>query len=428
MSNLSIADKPDGGHKLHDISTPFVGGVGVLAAFFVAFGILTNFYTEHSQECFILGICSIIIFVTGFVDDAIKLSYKLRFMVQAMVALIMALIGGMIVSDLGNLLFGLPLQLGIFAVAFTVFATIGGINALNMIDGVDGLSGSISLATLLLIGVVAFLAEDQHNLILITALAGGVVGFLYFNLRYSTKRYARVFLGDNGSMLLGFLLAWLFVDLSQGQNPAMTPVTAIWLFSIPLMDTISVMLRRICIGQSPFMPDCLHLHHLLLKAGFFVNETTCLITFLHILLGTIGLAGLYLGISEFTMLIAFLLVFFGYFALTLRPGRFVTMVRNFRILFRTRLGFAPTANKGTLSGKYSAQETEEIAKIINEELGPDMNFSIRVFEQAPSPNKFPNNSGKCFAFILNIWLNKNICTTEEKLEPYIASLQQQLKE
>ena len=121
-----------------------------------------------------------------------------------------------------------------------------------MIDGVDGLSGSVSFVTLLFIGIVSFIADDQHNLMLTTALIGSVLGFLYFNLRHRKQRYARVFLGDNGSMLLGLLFAWLLVDLSQGSNPAMTPVTAIWLFSIPLMDTVSVMLRRLSMGKSPF--------------------------------------------------------------------------------------------------------------------------------------------------------------------------------
>ena len=151
-----------------------------------------------------------------------------------------------------------------------------------MIDGVDGLSGSVSFVTLLFIATVAFIADDRHNLMLTTALIGGVLGFLYFNLRYRKQRYARVFLGDNGSMLLGLLFAWLFVDLTQGSNPAMTPVTAIWLFSVPLMDTVSVMLRRFWLGKSPFSPDRHHLHHLMQRAGFRVSEIVFIIVLLHI--------------------------------------------------------------------------------------------------------------------------------------------------
>jgi UDP-GlcNAc:undecaprenyl-phosphate GlcNAc-1-phosphate transferase len=93
------------------------------------------------------------------------------------------------------------------------------------------------------------------------------VGFLYYNLRYPGNRRARVFLGDNGSMLLGFLFAWLFIALSQGEPAAMTPVTALWLFALPLMDTVGVMLRRIWLGKSPFRADRHHLHHLFVRAG-----------------------------------------------------------------------------------------------------------------------------------------------------------------
>jgi UDP-GlcNAc:undecaprenyl-phosphate GlcNAc-1-phosphate transferase len=84
-----------------------------------------------------------------------------------------------------------------------------------MIDGIDGLSGSISLVSLMLIGLVAFLADNYKYVTLAIALMGGVTGFLYFNLRYPRNYRARVFLGDNGSMLLGFLFAWMFIDLSR---------------------------------------------------------------------------------------------------------------------------------------------------------------------------------------------------------------------
>ena len=80
-------------------------------------------------------------------------------------------------------------------------------------------------------------------------------------------------------MLIGFIFAWLFIDISQGTNPAVTPVTVVWFFAIPLLDTLSVILRRLSLGQSPFHPDHLHLHHLFLRSGFFVTEITSIIAF-----------------------------------------------------------------------------------------------------------------------------------------------------
>ena len=261
---------------------------------------------------------------------------------------------------------------------------------------------------------------------MITGIAGGVLGFLYYNLRFASKRFARVFLGDNGSMLLGFILGWMLIDHSQGMNSAMTPVTAIWLFSIPLMDTIGVMLRRIYLGKSPFNPDHLHLHHLLLKAGFSVSEITYLLTLIHILLGATGLVGLYLGIPELIMFLGFIFIFLGYLWLTLRPARFISMSRYFRILLRTRLDFAPVASYGILLGDYSAKDAELIAKEVNDKLGSDMNFSISIFKQSPTP--MFDSSGAYYAITLNIWLTKDICASEDKFQQYIISLEQKLKE
>lgn len=424
MQVLSIADKPDDVHKLHDTSTPFVGGLGVLAALCFAFIPLTNFYPEHFQKCIVLLICSILIFITGFVDDAIRLGYKLRFVIQAAAALIMILAGGLVLNELGGLFFGFPLQLGTFGIIFTLIATIGGINALNMIDGVDGLSGSIALVSLLLIGAAAYIAQDQHNLILICALAGGVTGFLYFNLRHHYQHYARVFLGDNGSMLLGLMFAWLLIDLSQDPDPSITPVTAIWLFSVPLMDMFGVMLRRVCAGQSPFTPDRQHLHHLLMRSGFRVNEIVFTMVLLHSLLGIIGLSGMYLNVPEFAMLLGFLLILTGYFYLTYHPENFISLLRKFDTLLNTRLGFAPVSNSKTLIGSYSAKETEALANSISDELGAEMNFWIRIFRKSSEPH----HPGKRYAITLNIWLDKKDEISKEIVRQYIASLQWRLIE
>lgn len=424
MQVLNITDKPDDVHKLHDTSTPFVGGVGVLAALCFAFILLTNFYLGHFQKYIALLICSILIFITGFVDDAIKLGYKLRFVIQAVVALIMILGGGLVLNELGGLFFGLPLQLGTFGIIFTLIATIGGINALNMIDGVDGLSGSIALVSLLLIGAAAYVAQDWYNLILICTLAGGVIGFLYFNLRYHYQQCARVFLGDNGSMLLGLMFAWLLVDLSQDPNPAITPVTAIWLFSVPLMDMFGVMLRRVCAGQSPFTPDRQHLHHLLMRSGFRVNEIVFTMVLLHSLLGVIGLAGMYLDVSEFAMLLGFFLILSGYFYLTHHPENFISLLRKFDAILNTRLGFAPVSNSKILIGSYSAKETEALANSISNELGAEMNFWIRIFRKSSEHH----HQGKRYAITLSIWLDKKDDISNEIVRQYIASLQCRLIE
>lgn len=137
---FGIVDRP-GGHKAHDTVTPFVGGVGVLVATLVGFGVIQVFFPAlvERMHAFLFGV--IILFVTGFADDVLHLNYKIRFVVQAGVGLAMVLWGGVVISDLGGLGSGPALSLGFLSIPITLLATIGAINALNMIDGIDGLSG-----------------------------------------------------------------------------------------------------------------------------------------------------------------------------------------------------------------------------------------------------------------------------------------------
>jgi len=295
---FGVVDRP-GGHKLHDRVTPFVGGVGVFAALLATLSLVHGFATSPgSVQWLVIGLAGLVMFVTGLLDDIFHLSFRLRFVVQACVALMMVFWGGVALDDLGELAFGAPLELGFLAIPFTLFATIGVINALNMIDGIDGLSGSVSLVTLFLLAVVAFTGGASDYALLALGLLGGVAGFLFFNLRFLSQRRARVFLGDNGSMLLGFLFAWLLIALSQGPGRVITPVTALWLLSIPLMDTLGVMLRRIWLGKSPFRPDRHHLHHLFIRAGFRVQDIVYAIALIQLTLGAIGILGMRLQVAR----------------------------------------------------------------------------------------------------------------------------------
>ena len=422
MYAVNLFDKPDDLHKTHNVHIPFAGGVGVLTVIGYVFIIIINHYPEYLHKYIVLVTCSILIFITGFVDDAIKLSYKLRFLVQAIIALVMILVGGVELKELGALLLGSPLNLGAFGIIFTLIATIGGINALNMIDGVDGLSGTIALISLLLIGVIAYIAQDQSNLLLVSALAGGVIGFLYFNLRHLYQQQARVYLGDNGSMLLGLMFAWLLVDLSQEPNLSMTPVTAVWLFSIPLLDMFGVMLRRIYAGKSPFKPDRQHLHHLLMRAGFQVNEIVFTMGFLHILFGVVGLTGMYLDVPEFAMLVGFIFLCICYFYFTYQPFKFIYMIRYFQILLNTRLGFAAVSNHKALIGTYTKEETESISKAIINEMGLEMEYWLKVVKRSSDPD----DARRAFSILLYIFVdNKDRRSSQEMVGVYTTSLQRQ---
>jgi undecaprenyl-phosphate alpha-N-acetylglucosaminyl 1-phosphatetransferase len=387
-SHFGIADRP-GGHKQHQTVTPFVGGFGVISVVVVAFALVEPYFPSFSLrplQGILVG--ALALFLTGLADDIWHLGFKPRFVVQALVALSMVYVGGVELTSLGQILPGKgSIELGVLAVPFTIIATIGLINAVNMIDGIDGLSGSVSLISLALTAIVAHSAGDGACTVFVVALIGGVAGFLYYNLRYPGNGRARVFLGDNGSMLLGFLFAWLFIALSQGTpgtpgtQAAMTPVTALWLFALPLMDTVGVMLRRIWLGKSPFRPDRHHLHHLFVRAGFRVSDVVAFAAFSQVCLGLIGIAGLWLEVPESVMFALFLLCFAGYFLAIARPWRLVPRLR--QVGCALKLPLADT--RGIFVGYIQKEKCPELLNVICSGLAGGYDFKLELFQLARPP-------------------------------------------
>ncbi len=386
---VGLVDHP-GEHKQHEHVTPFVGGFGVVAALLVAVAALFFYYPAQGTAWLSLLVCGLVMFLVGLADDRWKLSFRIRLVVQAALAFLMVYGGGVSLTSLGDLVFTGDVSLGALAVPFTVFATIGGINAQNMVDGIDGLAGTIAAGTLVLVAVITGLSGSGATHLLAMATLGGVLGFLWFNLRFGTQHRARTFMGDNGSMMLGFIVVWLLITLTQdtgavgngrvegaGQGALISPVAALWLFAIPLVDTLSVMLRRVWLGQSPFTPDRNHLHHLLQRAGFRVENVVTTIGLLHFGLGSVGVLALQWGASEGLMFFAFLCVFAAYLGITARPWRFVPALR----AIHRRLNLTPAGNCGVFFGNCKLEHVEQINALVAPQLGEKTAFRTRLYEQ-----------------------------------------------
>ena len=382
---FGVVDQP-GGHKAHDTVTPFVGGVGILVANLTAAYVVSQFFPAFGDRIYVLVAGLVVLFATGFADDILQLNYKIRFAVQAGLGVMMVVLGGVEISDLGRLVSGDVLSLGYLALPITLLATIGAINALNMIDGIDGLSGSLSIVSLGLIALAVYLAGDPAYFSLIVIVAGGVAGFLLFNLRYLGWRRARCFMGDNGSMQLGFLFAWLLSDLSQANASvrAFTPITTLWLFAVPLIDTLCVMLRRMWMGRSPFHADRNHLHHLFLRAGFRVQDAVLVLALAQFCFGAIGLLGMYAGVDELVMLCAFILVFALCFFIVLRPWRLVPLLRRIHRL----LGMTSVHAVGVHVSGLPEERMSAFAEMLNRCIGPHVDFRFRAYraETEVGPN------------------------------------------
>jgi UDP-GlcNAc:undecaprenyl-phosphate GlcNAc-1-phosphate transferase len=265
-----------------------VGGLAIFITLAIIF-----FWTMPSDR-FIqaLGAGSLLMLVTGIADDRLELSAALRFLVQTGACLIMILYADVRLDDFGRLLYNEVQTLGWFAGPITIFAALGVINAYNMIDGMDGLAGSIFLVAAA--GMALFAAQAGQGEVLWTLLLSisAVLGFMLLNARLPWNKKARVFMGDGGSLVLGFILAWSFIALGSGHNEtgtrAFMPMTAVWLLTVPLLDTTTLMWRRWRDGRSAFSADQNHLHHAFLRAGFSVGETWVSITLLALVLAGVG--------------------------------------------------------------------------------------------------------------------------------------------
>lgn len=265
-----MLDRP-GLHKAHRDPVPAIGGIGLVL------GIALAWLAVATPQPALLPAALLGLLATGLLDDHRGLSARTRFLVQAAVATALATGAGMLLRDFGALRpDGAILATGWLALPLTVFCALGVINATNMIDGSDGLAGALGLASLAGMALLAARAGHGGELALLLGAAGALGAFLAFNLRIA-GRPARVFLGNGGSMALGGLLAWAAIALSQGEARSFAPATALWLCAVPLVDTVSVMWRRLAMRRSPFTADHQHVHHLLLRAGFGVNGTLALL-------------------------------------------------------------------------------------------------------------------------------------------------------
>lgn len=313
--HIGLVDHP-GGRKIHAHPTPLIGGVAMALAF--AFSV--TWLPGPLGDYRLLFAGSMLLVTLGVLDDLHELPPRVRLWAQVAAGLIMTLGAGVVLRDLGQLAAPGPVvTLGIFAVPLTVFATVGVINAVNMSDGIDGLAASLLLLAVLSLCLICWVGGNLASLGILVLLAGVLLAFLIFNLRRNGN--ALIYMGDAGSMFLGFVLAWLLVKFSQGPERLLAPVTALWIFALPLIDTVSMMLRRALLGRSPFLADREHFHHILLAAGYSPKQTLGLMVLVAATAAGVGLAGHFLGVAEHWMFYGFVALFAAHFRLIMKAWR-----------------------------------------------------------------------------------------------------------
>jgi len=284
---VGLVDHPDH-RKRHSNATPLTGGLGIFAGFVA--GLLLVDMSWLPYWSLIVGV--LVLMITGLVDDMVEVRASARLLIQIGVAALMVYGGGIKIQVLGEL-FGPAwgmVGLGPLGEVFTIACVVFMINAVNMADGLDGLAGGMALIVLLLLSLTAWLGGAGAGLMFIPlVLALAVLGFLVHNLRTPGGRHARAFLGDTGSTVLGYAIAWLAVAIGSDKGASVYPITIAWLLIIPGMDTFALFFRRLRLGRSPFSPDRSHLHHIMRRCGYRVSTTVHIIHLLVIAAGLFGI-------------------------------------------------------------------------------------------------------------------------------------------
>jgi UDP-GlcNAc:undecaprenyl-phosphate GlcNAc-1-phosphate transferase len=292
-------DNPDDARKVHTRPVPPVGGLAWFCG--MAAALLGSGLAGAGLLPLLIAIAALVL--VGAIDDRFPLSGALRFVFQAVVVLALILTANFGLRDLGGILGGSTLLLGLFAVPMTVVACVGVINATNMVDGMDGVAGG--LLAILFASIWLLAGERVEGTVALYGLIA-LLPFLAANVRLPWQPRARVFFGDCGSMSAGLLVAWLLVSATQGADRAFAPVTALYLFALPLIDTVSIMLRRLAEGRSPFSPDQNHIHHLLMRRGLSVPQTWTVMMLAALLLVGLGVGLERLGVAEWQRALLFL--------------------------------------------------------------------------------------------------------------------------
>lgn len=307
---IGLVDKPTL-RKQHDGIVPLVGGLAVFLT-------VSQFLLNHPEilshtELFLTCVATLIL--VGAIDDKYDISFKFRLVVQTLVTVAMMYFTGMELNALGNVLGFGELEFGPLAPFITILAVLGAINAFNMVDGIDGLLGGISIVSFTSIGIIMQLNGKTEIAFLCLVVVVAMLPYVMMNLGVLGKE-RRVFMGDAGSMMIGFMIIWLLLTMTQPSNTdtqsLMRPVTALWLIALPLMDMAAIVYRRIKRGRSPFKPDRDHLHHICQRAGLSKIQTLFVICGLSAGFAIIGIIGEYFKVAEWIMFSGFLTCFLMY--------------------------------------------------------------------------------------------------------------------
>jgi UDP-GlcNAc:undecaprenyl-phosphate/decaprenyl-phosphate GlcNAc-1-phosphate transferase len=300
---FGLVDHPST-RKQHVGQVPLVGGIAIFLGVTVGAACYGQF---HWFEKSLLN-TALLLTLIGALDDRFDLSVRGRLLIQAISVVTVIAVSGVYIHTLGTL-FGYEIKLEWLGPPLTIVAIIGLVNAFNMMDGIDGLAGSMALVSITSIALFSGTDTLRSSLILLILVGTASVPYLLVNLGFVGNK---IFLGDAGSMFIGYVLAWALIHMSQGPQAHLSPVDVLWCVGLPVSDTLAVMWRRMRQGKSPFKPDRGHIHHILLRAGLGPRTTLVVLIGIAASFALIGAVLKHLTTSSGIHLIVFLAIMVVY--------------------------------------------------------------------------------------------------------------------
>jgi UDP-GlcNAc:undecaprenyl-phosphate GlcNAc-1-phosphate transferase len=282
---LKLYDLPDRKRKVHKKPIPTLGGLSIFTAFYLPLvvffllkepaGVISSFFSIKAIAFFIGGAMIVIL---GLHDDLKKLSPTTKLFFQTLIGLFLYAAGYRI-AILSNPLGAQPIHLGVISPLITTLWVIGIINAFNLIDGIDGLAAGIGAFVSLNVLILALGNGKMITVVYSLALLGSLLGFLRYNFPP-----AKIFMGDTGSMFIGYVIAIIAIQGSQKGSSVVALLSPVIALGLPLFDTMLAIARRVARGKPILIADSDHIHHRLLKLGLSKREAVLIAYFICLVL------------------------------------------------------------------------------------------------------------------------------------------------
>lgn len=305
-----LFDIPDF-RKMHDTPVPRLGGITFLPILLICVCLIVGCWVMlgipykivHLDIVFIrfvlLFVGMMMLFLVGVVDDLIGVTYKAKFLVQIVCALLFPL-SGVWIHDLAGLFWinEIPACIGIL---LTVFAVVYVTNAINLIDGIDGLAAGICAISLSTFGLAAAVTGQCLFIMFAFGMLGILLPFWVYNVYGNIQKGHKIFMGDTGSLTLGYLVSFLLISMASESGKAFPRdilIIGLSTMLLPMFDIVRVVIARMKNHHNPFLPDKNHIHHKLLRTGLSARWVMAVLIMTSLLIVLVTMLGVWLHLES----------------------------------------------------------------------------------------------------------------------------------